>query len=280
MVKKMKKFSFLIYHNDYDLFLQDLRNLGLIHVAQQDKEVAENDELNLFMDKLKNLQEAKKTLQSSVREDKAEITPNAADTKLGYKVPVQIETIEDRITTLDQQVQVSSKEYEGLLPWGDFTPENINKLKQAGYIIDFFSIQKSSYKPEWDETYNAVVINDKTSRLHFITITKQHNVSEELGLESVELPDVSLEALFTLIESLKTKREEEIVKLKALSADIPSIDAAIADIESQISLKKVILNTNQVADNKLMLMLGWAPADKATEIVSYLESGRRCAHPI
>ena len=272
MVKKMKKFSFLIYHNDYDLFLQDLRNLGLIHVAHQDKEVSENDELNAFMDKLKKLQEARKTLENSVREDKVKIDPNAPDTKLGYKVPALIEEIEDRITTLDQQIQVSSKEHEGLLPWGDFNPDNINKLKQAGYIIDFFSIQKSSYKSEWEETFNAVVINDKTSRLHFVTITKQNNVSEELGLEPVELPDVSLKDLSTLIESLKTKREEEVVKLKALSADIPSIDAAIADLESQISLKKVVLNTNLVADNKLMLMLGWAPADKATEIVAYLQS--------
>ena len=43
-------------------------------------------------------------------------------------------------------------------------------------------------------------------------------------------------------------------KIKNLSADIPSIDAAIADIESQISLKEVVLNTSKVADDKLMMM--------------------------
>ncbi|MDD2551954.1 MAG: V-type ATPase 116kDa subunit family protein [Dysgonamonadaceae bacterium] len=272
MVKKMRKFSFLIYHNDYDLFLKDLRELGLIHVAQQDKEVPESDELNIFMDKLKKLQEAKKRLKSATREDKVEIPLNVADTELGYKIPGKIEEIQDRITTLEQQIQVSSKEYDALLPWGDFKPENINKLEQAGYVIDFFSIQKSAYNPEWEEMYNAIVINDKSSRLHFVTITKQNNVSEKLQLESAELPDISLKDLSALIKSLKIKREEEVGELKALSADIPSIDAAIADIESQISLKKVILNTNQVADNKLMLMQGWAPADKELKIVNYLQS--------
>lgn len=268
----MRKFSFLIYHNDYDLFLKDLRELGLIHVAQQDKEVPESDELNIFMDKLKKLQEAKKRLKSATREDKVEIPLNVADTELGYKIPGKIEEIQDRITTLEQQIQVSSKEYDALLPWGDFKPENINKLEQAGYVIDFFSIQKSAYNPEWEEMYNAIVINDKSSRLHFVTITKQNNVSEKLQLESAELPDISLKDLSALIKSLKIKREEEVGELKALSADIPSIDAAIADIESQISLKKVILNTNQVADNKLMLMQGWAPADKELKIVNYLQS--------
>ncbi|MDD2475533.1 MAG: V-type ATPase 116kDa subunit family protein [Dysgonamonadaceae bacterium] len=272
MVKKMKKFSFLIYHNDYDIFLQDLRELGLIHVAQQDKAVAENDELNTFIDKLKKLQEAKKTIESAVREDKVKPSSNVANTELGYEIPAKIEQIQNRITTLEQQIQVSLKEYEALLPWGDFNPENIDKLKQAGYTVDFFSIQKSSYQPEWEKTYNAIIINEESSRLHFVTITKQDNVSEELHLESAELPDISLKELSSLIASLKTKRENVNDELKALSSDIPSIDIAIADIESHISLKKVILNTSHVADNKLMLMQGWAPEENETKIKTYLQS--------
>lgn len=272
MVKKMKKFSFLIYHNDYDLFLEDLRQLGLIHVAQQDKEVSENDELHMFMNTLKKLQEAKKTLQKAVSEDKETREPNVAKVELGYEIPTKIEEIQERITTVEQQIQVASKKHEALLPWGNFDPENVSKLKQAGYVVNFFSIQKSHYKPEWEEMYNAIVINDKSSRLHFVTITKQEDVAQELQLEEAELPDVSLTDLSALIESLKTKREEKIEALKALSADIPSIEAAIADTESKISLRKVVLSTNQLADNKLMLMQGWAPADNETEIVSYLQS--------
>ena len=272
MVRKMKKFSFLIYHKDYDVFLQELRELGLIHVAQQDKEVAVEDELNTFMDKLKKLNEAKKTLEHSVSEDKVEIPSNVADVELGYKIPEKIEEIQADISQLDQQISVASREYDALLPWGDFDQENISQLRKAGYLVDFFTVQKSSYQQGWEEDYNAIVINDKSSRLHFITITKQNNVSEELGLELAEMPDISLKDLSTMIASLKEKREEEIARLKTLSADIPSIDAAIADLESQISLKRVILNTNKVADNKLMLMLGWAPAENETEIVSYLES--------
>ena len=93
-----------------------------------------------------------------------------------------------------------------------------------------------------------------------------------MGLEVLDMPDISLDDLSTMIASLKEKREEEWARLKSLSADIPSIEAAIADIESQISLKKVVLSTNKVADNKVMMMLGWAPAENEAEIVSYLES--------
>lgn len=271
MVKKMRKFSFLIYHNDYDVFLQDLRKLGLIHVAQQVKEVEQNDELEDYLSQLKKLQESKKILQNSTSDDKVAIPPNVADLNLGYKIPQKIDDIHERIATINQQLQVSSKELETLEPWGNFDTEIIKKIEQSGYNIDFFSILKSSYNPEWENKYNAILIS-KSSRFNFITITKQENVAEELGLESIKLPDVSLDDLSNLIASIKTKKHKEQGSLKILSADIPSVDAAIANLESKISLKNVVLNTNHVADDKLRLMQGWAPAENETKIVSYLQS--------
>ncbi len=271
MVKKMRKFSFLIYHKDYDVFLQDLRKLGLIHVAQQEKAVEYNDELENYLSQLKKLQEAKKTLQKAISDDKEEITENAADVDLGYEIPRKIEEIQTNIETFNQQIQVSSKELESLEPWGNFDNEIIKKLEQAGYTIDFFSIQKSAYNPEWEEAYNAILINQLT-RYYFITVTKQDNVAEELGIESLTLPDVSFNDLSNLIESIKEKQVAEKEKLKTLSADIPSLDAAIADVESKISLKEVVLNTNKVADDKLMVMQGWAPEENESNIVSYLQA--------
>ena len=272
MVKKMRKFSFLIYHNDYDLFLQDLRKLGLIHVAKQVEEVEQDDELETFLRELKRLQEAKKMLLKSTSEDKVEISPNAADIASGYEIPRKIDDIQERIVSLNQQLQVSSKERDSLQPWGDFEPENIEKLRSSGYHINFFSVQKSAYNPEWEITYNAIVINGKSSRLHFITITKEDNVAEELGLESIKMPEVSLEELSKIIDTIKIKLDEEERKLKELSSDIPSVDVAITDLESKVSLKKVVLNTSHLADDKLMLMQGWAPAEKESDITSYLQS--------
>lgn len=272
MVKKMRRFSFLIYHNDYDVFLQDLRELGLIHVAQQVKEVEQNEELETFLRELKKLDEAKQMLLKATINEKVEILPNEANVTLGYKIPLLINNIQERIVSLNQQLQVSSKERDNLEPWGSFEPENIERLRDSGNIINFFSIQKSAYNFEWENKYNAIVINRHASRLHFVTITKQDNVAEELGLEPIKLPEVSLEKLSVLIDSIEAERGLEEDKLKLLSKDIPSIDAAISDLESKVSLKKVVLNTSHLADDKLMLIQGWAPAENEINISSYLQS--------
>ncbi|NLZ95627.1 MAG: V-type ATP synthase subunit I, partial [Bacteroidales bacterium] len=188
-----------------------------------------------------------------------------------YQMPGKIEAIQENIDTINQQLQVSSRELEALEPWGNFDNGLIKNLEQVGYNIDFFSIQKSAYNPEWETTYNAILINEDT-RYYFITITKQDNVAEDIGLEPVNLPDVSYNDLSNLIESIKTKLAEAKESMKALSADIPSIDAAIADIESKISLKQVVLSTSKVADDKLMMMQGWSPQENEAKIVSYLQS--------
>ncbi|MDE6162751.1 MAG: ATPase V, partial [Bacteroides sp.] len=50
MITKMKKLTFLIYHKEYEQFLQDIRNLGVIHIAE--RQTGEMDEnLQAFMQK-------------------------------------------------------------------------------------------------------------------------------------------------------------------------------------------------------------------------------------
>ena len=44
MITKMKKLTFLIYHKDYECFLQSVRDLGVVHVAEKAQGTAENAE--------------------------------------------------------------------------------------------------------------------------------------------------------------------------------------------------------------------------------------------
>ena len=41
MITKMKKLTFLIYHKDYECFLQNIRDLGVVHVAEKAQGTAE-----------------------------------------------------------------------------------------------------------------------------------------------------------------------------------------------------------------------------------------------
>ena len=60
-------------------------------------------------------------------------------------------------------------------------------------------------------------------------------------------------------------------KLAAIAGEkLLSLQVAQANVRSQIEFSKVVLSTEQVADNKLMLLQGWAPATQIPEITNFL----------
>ena len=271
MVAKMKKFTFLAYYRDYDAFLHDLRDLGLIHVAASDRPVEDNEQLDEFLVKLKQLREAQKILNRQI--DKKSAAPlNEPDIERGKTIPREIELIQNATASLNQQLQVSIKERELLRPWGNFDPENIERLRKAGYLLDFFIVPDNQYNPEWETTYDAVVVKRETSRTYFVTLTQNEKVADELNLESVKIPGISLTQLDGLIASLREKIQVQDQKLKALAAELPSLKAAIKDIEQRMNYTRVRQSGTSLADDKLMLLQGWAPADNQREISDYLES--------
>ncbi len=271
MVAKMKKFTFLAFYRDYDAFLHDLRDLGLIHVAASDRPVEDNEQLDEFLVKLKQLREAQKILNRQI--DKKSAAPlNETDIERGKVIPREIELIQNATASLNQQLQVSIKERELLRPWGNFDPENIERLRKAGYLLDFFIVPDNQYNPEWETTYDAVVVKRETSRTYFVTLTQNEKVADELNLESVKIPGISLTQLDGLIASLREKIQVQDQKLKALAAELPSLKAAIGDIEQRMNYTRVHQSGTSLADDKLMLLQGWAPTDNQREISDYLES--------
>ena len=40
MITKMKKLTFLVYHKEYEAFLNGVRELGVVHVAEKQQGVA------------------------------------------------------------------------------------------------------------------------------------------------------------------------------------------------------------------------------------------------
>ena len=44
MITKMKKLTFLVYHKEYEEFLNSLRELGVVHIVEKQQGAADNTE--------------------------------------------------------------------------------------------------------------------------------------------------------------------------------------------------------------------------------------------
>lgn len=272
MVAKMKKFTFLVFYKDYEVFLNDLRDLGLIHVATNDKVVSDDETSLSLVAKLKQLQETKKVLNKA-RDKNNDQMLHPADIERGFQLIDEVDRIQQKKALLQQQLQVATKERDAIAPWGDFDPQMLKKIADSGYKIHFFVVPSAQYNPEWESKFDAIVIKQEASKTYFITVTKSDVPIDELNIiEEVKIPEVSLSTINGIIESLKDEMQQLDQQMAMLSADIPSIDVAIKQVESEITFARVKSSGNKLADDKLMLLQGWAPEDNMNEISQYLES--------
>ena len=270
MITKMKKLTFLVYHKEYEEFLNSLRELGVVHIVEKQQGAADNTELQENIRLFNRLAATLKLLQNQKHEKNAVIATEGGTTTRGMQVLDEVDALQTEHGKLSQQLQSYAKEKEVLEVWGNFEPTGIQKLKDAGYIIGFYSCSEGNYKEEWETEYNAMIVNRISSKVFFVTVTKAGQ-EVDLDVEQAKLPAYSLSRLEALYDTTEQAIEGNEKKLVALSeTDIPSLKAALKELQSQIEFSKVVLSSEQTAGDKLMLIEGWAPAYSKVEIEAYL----------
>ena len=145
MIVEMTKYSFLIYHREYEQFLYNLRELGTVHIVEKQTSSLENE--HKLQEKL---MEAKKTEQIII-EMKKLLAPD-----LDSKQPVSDYQLNEIVSTygtllnnklmLEQELSRLSKDIDHIQIWGDFKWEQVNGLLNAGYQIRFYTISTQKYR--------------------------------------------------------------------------------------------------------------------------------------
>lgn len=266
MIAKMKKLTFLVYHKEYDAFLNHIRDLGVIHVLMKSQGAAENSALQESIRWSSRYASAIKFLQGL----NGTAVYNQGDVLKGKEALLAVETLQQEDQHLSQRLQTAEKELALLEPWGDFDLKNVKRLHDAGYQIGFYLCSDKQFSQEWIDKYNAVVINRVGAKVYFVTITPNH-LMVELDVEAARLPETSLSSLKERLEMIHKEQEQIDTRLKQLAETvIPDLQAAQVDLHAQIEFSKVVLSTDALADNKLMLLEGWAPSERVEEIKHFL----------
>lgn len=266
MIAKMKKLTFLVYHKEYDVFLNHIRDLGVIHVLMKSQGAAENSALQESIRWSSRYASAIKFLQGL----NGTAVHNQGDVLKGKEALLAVETLQQEDQHLSQRLQTAEKELALLEPWGDFDLKNVKRLHDAGYQIGFYLCSDKQFSQEWIDKYNAVVINRVGAKVYFVTITPNH-LMVELDVEAARLPETSLSSLKERLEMIHKEQEQIDTRLKQLAETvIPDLQAAQVDLHAQIEFSKVVLSTDALADNKLMLLEGWAPSERVEEIKHFL----------
>ena len=266
MITKMKKLTFLVYHKEYEQFLQQIRELGAVHIVE--KQLGEmDDKLQYFMQK--------RSLYKSVLQNMFLLADKAPEEKVHASLATddlmkQYENLQAKIQDLLQQLPQISKEMAQLDMWGDFDWDSITRLEEAGLFVRFYSCSEKEFDEAWVNEHNAMVINERGGQLYFITVTSQE---VELDREPLHLPDESLSQLKGKLVKTEDKLAQAREELKSFCKTYyRTMEAGSIQLEGDIELLKVKRNSEEMADGVVVLLEGWIPEDKESEVVSLLES--------
>jgi V/A-type H+-transporting ATPase subunit I len=270
MILKMKRYSFLVYHKQYTEFLEKIKETGVLHVIEKAEGIAENDALREKMQLAARFKNALKQLEKR--------TPKNADLleidneKEGLQLLSKIELALSEKEALEQKLQNTEKECERMEVWGTFSHERLTQLKNAGFVVNFYSCNLRKFDQEWEVLYNAFEIDTTSTTRYFITITRPNQVIE-IDADPIKLSSKTAEQLLEDISLIREKIESQNALLEKMSVeDYNSLKSAQSNLIEQIDYSKVVLNTHSEAENHVMVLEGWCPEESEDILNNYLES--------
>ena len=246
MITQMKKYTFLVFHRDYEPFLTQLRDLGVVHITQKAAGLIEDDEQ--LQAALQHEDELRRLLKQG-----------APDQLLAERA-----NIEQSITDAQTAAQQAAV-------WGDFDPARIQQLKEAGYTLRFFACSTSAFQEEW-----GIKVSEKEGKTYFVVV----ETSESRDLEISDLlekatelpqPEKSAAQYMQEVERLKAQLADANARIEAWQlANIDKLQAELKEARQNIDWQRVTLSTDKLVEGSLCLFEGFCPIDKEPELNAML----------
>ena len=245
MITQMKKYTFLVFHREYEAFLEQLRDLGVVHVTEKAAGMADDAHLQELLAKADNARKL--------------IAQGAPDQLLTEKA------------NLEQRIAATQKEAEKMAIWGDFSTERMEQLKAAGYTLRYFTCPKKLFQEEW-----GIVVAEQGATVYFVQVTSSgveaKDESLEAGVQEQYLNQKSAADLQKDIEGLNGLLVAQNARIELWAKEnIPALEEELKQLQEQIDWKRVTLNTESEADGSLKILEGFCPIDQVAALDAVLE---------
>ena len=242
MITQMKKYTFLVFHRDYEPFLTQLRELGVVHITQKAAGLIEDDE----------------QLQAALQHED--------DLRRLLKQGAPDQLLAER-ANIEQSIADAKQAASQAAVWGDFDPARIQQLKEAGYTLRFFVCSTSAFQEEW-----GIKVSEKEGKTYFVNVNNENYADYENYATLLPSPEKSAAQYMQEVEHLKGLLAAANARIEAWQlANIEDIKAQLKEARQNIDWQRVTLSTDKLAEGSLCLFEGFCPIDKETELNAMLK---------
>ena len=274
MIVPMVKYTFLAYHLEYEKFLEDIREIGVLDIVEKSTEPG--TEIREKLDKLKSVRQVLQYLnkvKEAAEKNKTNVSESVVQPVLqenGAALIEKIIALRDKKEALKHHDIHLQKLIKTLAPWGDFSVETIKKLQENKVYTRLFVTSEKKFKPEWEKEHFVFVVNTVSPWVYFAFVGTSTEVPE-LDAEEVKIPDESISQLENDRNDVAAQLASIENELNTIAANqIPAVERYLLELEQSIDFQKVLSHTTAAVENMVQIVEAYAPIDETAALEEYL----------
>lgn len=276
MIQPMNKYAFLVFHKDYEAFLERLRTLGVLHVKEQ-KNAREVDALRAILSERAHITETLRSLRPYTTEERASSPNLPQNEEAGRTLIAEIEGELHRLASLNETLTSLRAEADDVRPWGAFDVSALTRLEGAGYALSFFTIPLARFTEAFQSAHDVLPISEQSGKQYFVLLHHSADAPSLPDAEQVARPSRSVAELETLLESTEEERDHLIQSLTERTQHwLPELEAYDTFLENRFTFGSAQLQADRLMDERLLVLEGFVPASEAEQFEQSLEQAGYC----
>ena len=197
MIEKMKMVCVVSSVSRKDEMLDGLRTLGLLHLAEK------KSPARAVAERFTTLSKTASALTDYAPDKKSrskESTPVLSDSEFEEMYQGVLSAL-DRKSALEQEISAANAEIERIKAWGNFSPDEVTALKDAGYDLHFYRLGRNEYQTAVQDSEIRLIQLASIDKMH--TVAVLGSLPPTIPATEFTLPEKGMDALVAEIEQCR-----------------------------------------------------------------------------
>ena len=259
MITSMTKYSFILLNGEQEGLLDQLQEIGLVDITRSARPVDEkSSEMAADLDLLDGLVRGLRAV--NIPEGTPVADTGESETLVRYAGGSLMAYSEN----LDE-VKMLRRKMEAIRVWGDFDPDVVAALDEAGVPLHFHRLSSKLFREAWKEEYALTVVNADKSDTWFVV------AGEDALPGEIERPNADIRGKEEELQAAEEKLQRTTRRIAGLKNRIPELEALRAEAASRLELYLAGAAAVPAAEDTIVTLVGYAPAESDETVSKALD---------
>ncbi len=259
MITSMTKYSFILLNGEQEGLLDQLQEIGLVDITRSARPVDEkSSEMAADLDLLDGLVRGLRAV--NIPEGTPVADTGESETLVRYAGGSLMAYSEN----LDE-VKMLRRKMEAIRVWGEFDPDVVAALDEAGVPLHFHRLSSKLFQEAWKEEYALTVVNADKSDTWFVV------AGEDALPGEIERPNADIRGKEEELQTAEEKLQRTTRRIAGLKNRIPELEARRAEAASRLERYLAGAAAVPAAENTIVTLVGYAPAESDETVSKALD---------